>query len=103
VSGSTLRKNPYKRFKVYHHPICTNKAPPSLCATDSNHLAQKLAVIDNLEDMYEFARMRDGILYWITSNVIKVLLDKTLYQYDTILEEKVYTLPCGICNMISVC
>jgi hypothetical protein len=26
-----------------------------------------------------------------------------LYQYDTILEEKVYTLPCGICNMISVC
>jgi len=71
--------------------------------TDSNHLAQKLAVIDNLEDMYEFARMRDGILYWITSNVIKVLLDKTLYQYDTILEEKVYTLPCGICNMISVC
>lgn len=71
--------------------------------TDSNHLAQKLAVIDNLEDMYEFARMRDGILYWITSNVIKVLLDKTLYQYDTILEEKVYTLPSGICNMISVC
>lgn len=71
--------------------------------TDLNHLAQKLAVIDNLEDMYEFARMRDGILYWITSNVIKVLLDKTLYQYDTILEEKVYTLPCGICNMISVC
>jgi len=71
--------------------------------TDLNHLAQKLAVIDNLEDMYEFARMRDGILYWITSNVIKVLLDKTLYQYDTILEEKVYTLPSGICNMISVC
>jgi len=71
--------------------------------TDLNHLAQKLAFIDNLEDMYEFARMRDGILYWITSNVIKVLLDKTLYQYDTILEEKVYTLPCGICNMISVC
>lgn len=57
--------------------------------TDLNHLAQKLAVIDNLEDMYEFGRMRDGILYWITSNVIKVLLDKTLYQYDTILEEKV--------------
>jgi len=71
--------------------------------TDLNHLAQKLAFIDNLEDMYEFARMRDGILYWITSNVIKVLLDKTLYQYDTILEEKVYTLPSGICNMISVC
>lgn len=57
--------------------------------TDLNHLAQKLAVIDSLEDMYEFARMRDGILYWITSNVIKVLFGKTLYQYDTILEEKV--------------
>lgn len=57
--------------------------------TDLNHLAQKLAVIDNLEDMYEFGRMRDGILYWITSNVIKVLFGKTLYQYDTILEEKV--------------
>jgi hypothetical protein len=70
--------------------------------TDLNHLAQKLAVFDNLEDMYESARMRDEILYWISSNVIKVLLDKTLYQYDTILEEKVYMLPSGICNMISV-
>jgi hypothetical protein len=90
---------------VYHVPevVPQFRMHHILDNTDLNHLAQKLAVIDNLEDMYEFARMRDGILYWITSNVIKVLLDKTLYQYDTILEEKVYTLPSGICNMISVC